>query len=90
LAFNAQGSRVIIVVVQVRAVKIFVAAVKALRKKGRGYENLRGEESLRSKLVEKLLWVPVISFCKISLLVTHVMPCYAEIGRSCPLLILIA
>jgi hypothetical protein len=26
LAFNAQGSRVIIVVVQVRAVKIFVAA----------------------------------------------------------------
>jgi hypothetical protein len=34
--FNAQGSRVIIVVVQVRAVKIYVAAVKALRiKKGK-------------------------------------------------------
>jgi len=32
--FNAQGSRVIIVVVQVRAVKIYVAAaVEALRKK---------------------------------------------------------
>jgi predicted oxidoreductase (fatty acid repression mutant protein) len=32
-AFNAQGSRVIIVIVQVRAVKIYVAAVQALRKK---------------------------------------------------------
>jgi hypothetical protein len=31
-AFNAQGSRVIIVVVQVGAVKIYVAAVQALRK----------------------------------------------------------
>jgi hypothetical protein len=30
---NAQGSRVIIVVVQVGAVKIYVAAVQALRKK---------------------------------------------------------
>ncbi len=34
-AFNAQGSRVIIVVVQVGAVKISVAAVEALRKKKR-------------------------------------------------------
>jgi len=32
-AFNAQGSRVIIVVVQLGAVKIYVAAVEALRKK---------------------------------------------------------
>jgi hypothetical protein len=31
-AFHAQGSRVIIVVVQVGAVKIYVAAVQALRK----------------------------------------------------------
>ncbi len=38
-AFNAQGSsRVIIVVVQVGAVKISVAAVDALRKKERGDE----------------------------------------------------
>ncbi len=37
-AFNAQGSRVIIVVVQVGAVKIYVAAVEALRKKKRGDE----------------------------------------------------
>jgi hypothetical protein len=30
--FNAQGSRVIIIIVQVGAVKIYVAAVKALEK----------------------------------------------------------
>jgi hypothetical protein len=37
-SFNAQGSRVIIVVVQVGAVKTYVAAVKALREKERGDE----------------------------------------------------
>jgi hypothetical protein len=37
-AFNAQGSRIIIVIVQVGAVKIYVAAVEALRKKERGDE----------------------------------------------------
>jgi hypothetical protein len=37
-AFNAQGSRVIIVLVWVGAVKIYVAAVEALRKKERGDE----------------------------------------------------
>jgi hypothetical protein len=37
LAFNAQGSRVIIVVLHVGAMKIYeVAAVEALRKKERG------------------------------------------------------
>jgi hypothetical protein len=35
-AFNAQGSRVIIVVAQVGAVKTYVATVKALREKERG------------------------------------------------------
>jgi hypothetical protein len=34
-AFNAQGSRVSIVVVQVGPVKIYVAAVEAVRKKGK-------------------------------------------------------
>ncbi len=54
-AFNAQGSRVIIVVVHVGAVKIYVAAaVEALRKKERQNEKL----SLPPKLVEKLVWVP--------------------------------
>jgi hypothetical protein len=33
-AFNTQGTRLIIVVVEVGAVKIYVAAMKALRKKG--------------------------------------------------------
>jgi hypothetical protein len=36
LAFNAQGSRVIIVVLQVGAMKIYVAALEALKKKGKG------------------------------------------------------
>jgi hypothetical protein len=34
-AFNAQGSRILIVVVQVRAVKIYVASVEAPREKER-------------------------------------------------------
>jgi len=37
-AFNAQGLRLIIVLVQIGAVKIYVAAVEALRKKERGHE----------------------------------------------------
>jgi len=37
-AFNAQDSRVIIVVVQIGAVKIYVAAVEALWKKESGDE----------------------------------------------------
>jgi hypothetical protein len=37
-AFNAQGSRVITVLVWVGELKIYVAAVEALRKKERGYE----------------------------------------------------
>jgi len=50
-AFSAQGSRVIIVVVQVGSVKIYVAAVEALRKKERGDEtqltaNIGGKISL--------------------------------------------
>ncbi len=36
--FNAQGSRVIIVVLEVGAVKIYVAAVDCLMKKERGDE----------------------------------------------------
>jgi hypothetical protein len=36
LAIHAQGSRVIIVVLQVGAMKIYVAALEALKKKGKG------------------------------------------------------
>jgi hypothetical protein len=56
-------------------VKIYVAAVKAKRKEGM-------KLNLPPKLVEKLVWVPVISFCKISFPVTHLMPYYAKTGRS--------
>ncbi len=52
--------RVIIVVVQVGAVKTYVGAVEALMKR-----KDRMKLSLPPKLVEKLVWVPVISFCKV-------------------------
>jgi hypothetical protein len=42
--------------------------------------------SLPPKLVEKLVWVPVNLFCKISFPVTHLMPYYAETGDSRPLI----
>ncbi len=77
-AFNAQGSRVIIVVVQVGAVKIYVAAVEGAQ--GKRKEGMK--LSLPPKLVEKLVWVLVISFCKVSFPVKHLMPYYAETGRS--------
>jgi hypothetical protein len=41
---------------------------------------------LPPKLVEKLVSVQVISFRKISFLVTHLMPSYAETDRSRPLI----
>jgi hypothetical protein len=53
--------------------KIYVATVEALRKKGM-------KLSLPAKLVEKLVWVPVISFCEISFPVTRLMPYYAKTG----------
>jgi hypothetical protein len=60
-AFNAQGSRLTIVVVQVGAGKIYVAAVKALRKK-----ETQDETQFTTKFGGKeLVRVPVISFCKI-------------------------
>jgi len=58
------GSRVLIIVVHVGAEKyiyIYVAAVEALREKRKDRMKL----SLPPKLMEKLVWVPVILFCKI-------------------------
>ncbi len=54
-AFNAQGSRVIIVVIEVEVVKIYVAALKALRTKERGDETqfttkIGGKTSFESQL----------------------------------------
>jgi hypothetical protein len=59
-AFKAQGSRIFIVVAEVGAVKIYVAAAVDVLKK----EEIK--LSLPPKLVEKLVWVPVICFCRIS------------------------
>jgi hypothetical protein len=42
--------------------------------------------SLPPKLVEKLVWVPDISFSKISFPVTHLMPYHAETDCSRPLI----
>ncbi len=83
-AFNAQGSRLIIVVVHVGAVKIYVAAVEVLRKK----EKNRMKLSLPSKLVEKLVEVPFTMFCfvKFSFSVTRLMACYAETSCFHPLI----
>jgi hypothetical protein len=70
--FNAQGSRVIIVVVQVGTVKIYVAEVGGAQEKRR-----QDETQLPPKLVEKLGWVPVILLCK------SCIPCYAFDALLC-------
>jgi hypothetical protein len=63
-------------------VKIYVAAVKALREKER-----RDDTQFTTKISGKTsLKVPVISFCKIPFPVKHLMPYYAKIGRSRPLI----
>jgi len=48
-AFNAQGSSIVIAVVEVGEVKIYVAAVEAPRKKERGGQN-RMKLSLPQKM----------------------------------------
>jgi hypothetical protein len=52
---------IIIVVVQVGAVKIYVAVVE--RRSGKRKDRMK--LSLSSKLVEKLVWVSILWFCKI-------------------------
>jgi len=52
-AFNAQGSRVIIVVVQLGAVKIYVAAVEALRRTER-----QDETQFTTKIDDFLSFIP--------------------------------
>jgi len=52
-AFNAQGKRVIIAVVQVGVVKIYVAAVEVLTKKGRKKKKDRMKLSFITKIDEK-------------------------------------
>ncbi len=79
-AFNAQCSRVIVVVVQVGAVKIYVAAVETLRKKERQDETqfttkIGGKTSLGPSYFLKI-FIPSYAF--------HA--CYAETDRSRPLI----
>jgi hypothetical protein len=57
-AFNAQCSRLIIVVVQVRVVKIYVAAVEALRKKER-----QDESQFTTKIDAFLSFTPLPPEC---------------------------
>jgi len=63
-------------------VKIYVAAVQALRKK-----ETQDETQFTTKIGEKtsLTPPPLFPFAKFSFPVTHLMPYYAETGRSCPL-----
>ncbi len=79
-AFNAQGERVVIVLVQVEKWKYMKQQWRRCSGKRKGGMKL----NLRPKLVENQVWVPVISFCKISLSVTHLMAYYVETGCSRP------
>jgi hypothetical protein len=49
-------------------VTIYIAAVEAQRKKERG-----DETEFTTKIGGILVWVPIISFCKISFPATHLM-----------------
>jgi len=68
-AFNAQGSRLIIVVVQLGAVKIYVAAMDALRKKER-----QDETQFTTKIDGFLSFIPIWTllyfFCRFFLNLT--------------------
>jgi NADH:ubiquinone oxidoreductase subunit 6 (subunit J) len=52
-AFNAQFSRVILVIVQVGAVKIYVASLEALRKKKIRNKQIRNETQFTTKIAQK-------------------------------------
>ncbi len=78
-AFNAQGSRVIIVVVKVGAGKIYVAAVQALGKKETHHE---------TQCTTKIggFGCQLFPSVKVSFPITWLMPYYAETGCSHPLI----
>ncbi len=66
-------------IVEIGVVEIYVPAVEALRKEERG-----DKTQFITKLVEKLVWVSVILFCKISFPVTHLMPYYSKLAIFAP------
>jgi hypothetical protein len=80
-----EGSRVVIVPVQVRAGKVLYTPSSS---SSGGAQEKRKEGmklSLAPKLVEKLVWVTSsLSYSKISFPVKHLMPYYAETGHSRP------
>ncbi len=86
-AFNAQGSRVIIVVVQVRAVKMYVAVMEVRTVKiyvaiNNGGAQEKRKEGMRfslppTKIDGTLDWVPVISFWNFLFPVMRLIPYYA-------------
>ncbi len=77
---NAQGSRGIIVVVQVGAVKIYVAAVEALRKKERQGET---QETLKL-LCWKTLHQKIDKFAPLPLTMIPICIATDPLSRSCP------
>jgi hypothetical protein len=58
-----KGSRVIIVLVQVGAVKIYASSSAGAREKKETQDET--QSTTKNWWKKKLVWVPVISFCKI-------------------------
>jgi len=81
---NAEGSRVIIAVVQVWGVKIYVAAVEVLRKSAQEKQD-ETQFTTTTKIARKIsLSFKLFRFVKFSFPVTHLMPYYVETGCSHP------
>jgi hypothetical protein len=82
-AFNAQGLRVIFVIVQVGALKIYVVAVGALREKGKiGWNSVYHKKWWKTSLGPSYF-----TLLKFSFSVTRLMPYYAETDHSRPLIV---
>ncbi len=80
---EGHGHPLVVVGVHIGAVKIYVSAVEALRKKERG-----DETQFTTKIGGKTsLGLSYFVLCKISFPVPHLMPYYAETGRSRPLIV---
>jgi hypothetical protein len=76
-AFNAQGSRVILVVAHVgAAVKKYVAAVEEHRKKGK--DRMKLSLSITKNWWKNWFGSQLFHFVKFSFSVTRLMPCYAK------------
>ncbi len=80
-AFNAQVSRLIIVLIKLRAVKIYVAAVEVIRKKERVYET-----QFTAKIGEKSSLAPIY-FTREILFPVMPLSYYAKTDHSRPLIL---